>query len=304
MSILTSAQTVAHRIEKHVQRPTGTGIYWTLRVALAACFIGHGAFGIITKADWLPYFAVVGIPAWVGWQLEPLVGTADISLGLLTLFYPVRIALGWALFWTLWTALLRPLAGQGIWEFLERAGNYGVPLAMLYLSGWRGGLLAWCREKASPRALDRLTAQRAAWILRLSTALLLIGHGGFGLFLTKPAAWTKYFGVLGLDSGTVQSASLIPLVGGFEVALGLAVLVMPARGLLLFVLAWKVGTELLRLGAGEPVWEFVERGGSYGAPLALLLLNRWQQRAEARVDSDVAPRRAVIKSIRPKARAA
>jgi hypothetical protein len=23
------------------------------------CFIGHGAFGIITKAGWLPYFAVV-----------------------------------------------------------------------------------------------------------------------------------------------------------------------------------------------------------------------------------------------------
>jgi hypothetical protein len=38
---------------------------------------------------------------------------------------------------------------------------------------------------------------------------------------------------------------------------------------------WKVGTELLRLAVGEPFWEFVERGGSYAAPLALLYVQRW-----------------------------
>jgi hypothetical protein len=39
------------------------------------------------------------------------------------------------------------------------------------------------------------------------------------------------------------------------------------------VVAWKLGTEL-RLPAGEPIWEFVERGGSYGAPLALFFIRR------------------------------
>ena len=37
-------------------------LYWMLRIACAAEFIGHGAFGVITKADWVPYFGVVGIP--------------------------------------------------------------------------------------------------------------------------------------------------------------------------------------------------------------------------------------------------
>lgn len=37
--------------------------------------------------------------------------------------------LAWMLLWCLWTALLRPLSGQGWWEFLDRAGNYGVRLA-------------------------------------------------------------------------------------------------------------------------------------------------------------------------------
>jgi hypothetical protein len=39
-----------------------------------------------------------------------------------------------------------------------------------------------------------------------------------------------------------------------------------------FVFVWKVGTEALRPLAGEPIWEFVERSGSYAAPLALLAL--------------------------------
>ena len=34
-------------------------IHYTLRVAAAMCFIGHGAFGIITKPIWCNYFALV-----------------------------------------------------------------------------------------------------------------------------------------------------------------------------------------------------------------------------------------------------
>jgi hypothetical protein len=59
------------------------------------------------------------------------------------------------------------------------------------------------------------------------------------------------------------------------VALGALLLAWPAYWLLLFVFVWKVGTEALRPLAGEPIWEFIERGGSYGAPLALAWLQRW-----------------------------
>jgi hypothetical protein len=30
-----------------------TIVHWILRIGVAACFIGHGAFGIITKAAWM-----------------------------------------------------------------------------------------------------------------------------------------------------------------------------------------------------------------------------------------------------------
>jgi len=39
-----------------------TTLHWILRVAVAACFIGHGAFGLMTKAAWVPYFTIFGIP--------------------------------------------------------------------------------------------------------------------------------------------------------------------------------------------------------------------------------------------------
>lgn len=246
-----------------------------LRLAVAACFIGHGAFGIITKAQWVPYFALVGIPESIAYRLMPLVGLMDIALGLLTLVLPLRAVLLHMAFWATWTAALRPLTGEGPWEFAERAGNYGVPLAFLALCGG-APLRAWFTARAVP-SLTPARAQAAARILRLTTALLLIGHGGFGAFMHK-GVWFTYFGVLGIDAATVRAAALIPAVGWGEIALGVAILARPARQLLLLACAWKVGTELLRLPAGEPVWEVIERAGSYGAPLALLLVQRWRER--------------------------
>src|ERR1700687_3493712 len=198
----------------------------------------------------------------------------DIAMGALTLVYPRRGVLAWAVFWGFWTALLRPLAGQGILEFLERAGNFGVPLALLYVSGWGTNLATWWRTKASPQAIEQLNTRRLAWLLRLTTATLLVGHGGFGVG-TQKQAWIHYFGVLGIGPDAVQAASLITLVGWFEILLGVAVLLKPARGLLLAVFVWKLSTELLRVPAGEPMWEVVERGGSFGAPLALFFLTQW-----------------------------
>jgi hypothetical protein len=269
------------------QLATQRALYWSLRVAIAACFLGHGAFGIITRADWLPYFAAVGIPEWLGWRLEPVVGAADISIALLTLVNPRRGVLAWAVFWGLLTALMRPLAGQGIWEFLTRAGNVGIPLAMLYLSGWGTNTTMLWWDTASARALEHLNTTRLAWMLRLTTVILLVGHGGLGLVMHKQS-WISYFGALGIGPDTVQSASLMPLVGGFEMLLGVGVLVKPARSLLLAVFAWKVGTELLRLPAGELFWEVPEQGVTFAAPLALFFVTQWMIK-NRRTIADPAP---------------
>jgi hypothetical protein len=65
----------------------------------------------------------------------------------------------------------------------------------------------------------------------------------------------------------------------------------------LFVFAWKLGTEALRPLAGEPIWEFIERGGSYGAPLALAWIQGWRRAAAVPSKSPRLPvARAVIHS--------
>src|SRR5215472_6934231 len=101
-------------------------------------------------------------------HLMPLIGTVDITLGILTLFRPLRAVLLYYTLWGFWTALLRPLAGEGIWELVERAYNYGVPLAFLVLVGWGTTWRAWFVEKALPR-WDEWTARVLTIILRWVT---------------------------------------------------------------------------------------------------------------------------------------
>jgi hypothetical protein len=59
----------------------------------------------------------------------PWIGGMDVSLGLLMAFVPLPVVLLYLTVWGLWTASLRPLSGDSVWELVERAGNYGVPLA-------------------------------------------------------------------------------------------------------------------------------------------------------------------------------
>jgi hypothetical protein len=119
-------------------------------------------------------------------------------------------------------------------------------------------------------ALARFESARLEWLLRLATAAMLIGHGGFGAAMAKPA-WLDYAAAVGITG----SPDLTRAVGLFEIALGLAVLIRPAFGLLVLVILWKVGTELLRPLAGESLWEFVERWSNYTAPFALLYMRGW-----------------------------
>ncbi len=262
-------------------------VHWIFRIAVCAEFVGHGAFGLITKSAWLPYFGFVGIPDWLAWQLMPVIGAFDVTLGLLTLCRPMPVVLLYMAVWGFWTAVLRPLTGEGWWELLERAGNYGVPLAFLCWSRPGPRLRDWFAVITEP-TITPPHPERLAWILRITTAALLIGHGGFGAFMQK-TAWIEYFGAAGITPQMVRGASLIAGLGWFEIALGLLVLVWPATGVLIVACVWKVSTELLRPIVGEPFWEFVERGGSYAAPLALLYAQRWVNHAVMRSDQAELP---------------
>jgi uncharacterized membrane protein YphA (DoxX/SURF4 family) len=267
--------------------PVSAVVYWILRIAVVGEFVGHGAAGISGNPAWLPYFNVVSIGSDSAYRLMPLIGALDITLGILTLFVPLRAVLLYYTIWGFWTALLRPLAGEGIWELVERAYNYGIPLSLLILVGTGTSLRTWFAEKALPR-WDVRTARLLTLILRWATGLMLIGHGGIGA-LSHKTGWTAHFGVLGIAPATVRSLSLIAVVGWCEIALGIAVLIKPYRGLLLFVFVWKVVTELLRPLAGEPIWQFVERAGAYAAPLALVVILSWSRLADRMLSVTVAP---------------
>src|SRR3984893_13833721 len=119
-------------------------LHWMLRVACAAEFVGHGAFGIMTKAAWVPYFGVVGIPPELAWKLMPVIGTVDVTIGLLVgIVRPVRVVLLYMAVWGFLTATIRPLAGESIWEFIERIPNWAIPLAFLCLRGLGRSWHAW-----------------------------------------------------------------------------------------------------------------------------------------------------------------
>ena len=124
----------------------------------------------------------------------------------------------------------------------------------------------------------RFDSRRLDWLLRIATAGALVGHGGFGWAMAK-RDWVGYFAVVGVGPAAVHDVSLMAAVGLCEIALGLLVLAWPMPALLLFVVAWKLGTEALRPLAGEPLWEFLERWSNYTAPLALLYLRGWPPRA-------------------------
>ncbi|OGC48782.1 hypothetical protein A2W32_02880 [candidate division WWE3 bacterium RBG_16_37_10] len=109
---------------------------WILRIAVAGEFIGHGVFGLQVKQSWISYLTSVGISGESALTLMPVIGALDITLAVLILLKPVRIALLWMTFWAFATALIRPIAGEPIWDFVERFANIGAPLALLYLKGF------------------------------------------------------------------------------------------------------------------------------------------------------------------------
>jgi|SRR5919108_1372947 hypothetical protein len=233
--------------------------YWILRVGAAACFIGHGAFGFLTKAAWVKYFAVAGIPEIWAWRLMPLVGAVDVLVGMAVLFAPRGLPLLYMTVWATWTALLRPLAGESVFEALERAGNCGVPLALILLTG----MPRWVNPRDPPLPDDR-RQPTVRHVLKWTTCVLLLGHGALGL-IEKPML-ANHYATIGLPAETTI------IVGSFEIAVAIAVAVRPMAGVLILVAAWKVVTESLFIVAGAPIWEFVERAGSYAAPLALAAL--------------------------------
>jgi len=248
-------------------------LHWLLTLGVFMEFVGHGACGVATKSGWLPFFRVFAIPDSVAWKFMPWVGSLDIALGVLALFSPRRALFLYMAAWGCFTALLRPASGQGWWEFIERSYNYGVPLALLFLHGFGTDRKSWFAALKTVPNLSVERAQALLWILRWVVALMLIGHGGFGPFMAKTNLLGFYqaagLGVFGLSMETIRAG-----LGFFEIALGVIALTAVRPAFFAGVCLWKLAEESLHLVAGAPLacWEIVERGGSYVAPLAAILV--------------------------------
>jgi len=239
-------------------------IHYTLRIAAAMCFIGHGAFGIITKAIWCNYFAIFGIDKVSAYQWMPVLGTVDILLGSLLLFKPVRAVSVWLIIWGIVTAACRPISGESFAEFIERAGNYGAPLALLALAGGIKWNVKWLFSTINPEEpVSEKSLARAKLTLRLTVFLLLAGHGWLNL-IQKPGLVNQYTAL-----GFSNPVNISLLTGIFEIMAAIAILVKPARPLILAFFIWKMGSELFY--PHFEIFEWVERGGSYGTLLALWL---------------------------------
>ena len=198
-------------------------VFWILRVSAAMNFISHGLWGVLGRESWLRFYALAHIGQEAAYPLMALIGLVEIAAGLVVLFMPlrfmpVRAALLFMVIWGVWTAALRPLTGSAWWYFLESAGYYGLPIALLLGVGWGNSMKDWFRGVATP-ALTQDKVEIIKWTLRLSIGAYLITHGAYGaiegrLFLIG------HFASVGLPGPLTDAETFLFATGVFEMPWG------------------------------------------------------------------------------------
>ncbi|MBI4119004.1 MAG: hypothetical protein HY452_01955 [Parcubacteria group bacterium] len=109
-------------------------INWILRIAVAGEFLGHGVFALQGKPQWISWISqLTGANNILAAKLLMGIGFLDLLVAAVVLIKPLKPVLIWAVFWGFWTALMRPLVGEPVWDFVERWANWGAPLALLLL---------------------------------------------------------------------------------------------------------------------------------------------------------------------------
>lgn len=127
-----------------MEHPSSKKIEWVLRIAIAGEFLGHGVFGLQGKADWISWIQqLTGVNADLAGKFLLTIAVLDLLIAITVLVRPVRGVLLWAALWGFWTALVRPLVGLPIWDFIERFANWGAPLALLFFLGWPKSWREW-----------------------------------------------------------------------------------------------------------------------------------------------------------------
>ncbi|MDD5050329.1 MAG: hypothetical protein PHV93_01125 [Candidatus Pacebacteria bacterium] len=108
-------------------------VEWLLRIGVAGEFAGHGLLAVQGKADWIGWISqMIHVDTATATTLLLIIGITDVIMAIIVLVKPIRILLLWMALWGFWTALLRPLVGQSVLDFVERSANWAAPLALYY----------------------------------------------------------------------------------------------------------------------------------------------------------------------------
>jgi hypothetical protein len=106
---------------------------WILRVAVFGTFFGHGLLAFQGNPTWIHYLTFWGFTVEAAEILMPIIGVIDILLAISVVIKPLRPVLIYAFIWAFATALMRWIADANVLGFVERAANWGAPLALLLL---------------------------------------------------------------------------------------------------------------------------------------------------------------------------
>jgi hypothetical protein len=103
-----------------------------LRIGVFGVFLGHGIFALEGKQKFVEMIqGMVPVDAVTATSLLFVVGVVDILVAFSVLLKPQKFVLIYATVWAFMTALARVTAGDPVWDFVERAANWAVPLALL-----------------------------------------------------------------------------------------------------------------------------------------------------------------------------
>jgi hypothetical protein len=118
-----------------------------LRIGVFGVFLGHGIFALEGKQQFVVMIqSMVFVDSSTATTLLFAVGIIDILVAFSVLLKPQRYVLIYAAVWAFMTALARITAGDPVWDFVERAANWTVPLALLLYIQFK----ARVREKEVP----------------------------------------------------------------------------------------------------------------------------------------------------------
>lgn len=121
-------------------------VEWALRLGVFGEFLGHGVLALQGKSDWINWIhQMLGTDMKTSAMLLTAVGLLDCLVAVIVLFAKriPKVVLAWAVIWGFWTALVRPLVGQSVLDFVERWANWGAPLALLFHLGWPKKASEW-----------------------------------------------------------------------------------------------------------------------------------------------------------------